>query len=253
MRRFAIIGNWKMGKTNLESEQLIQEILEKMPKTKNEVVVCPSFMALPKAVEITRCTQLKVGAQTMHYEDKGPYTGEVSAKMLTEVGVQYVIIGHSSRRSDDNETDQKINKKIKKAIECGLIPVLCVGESAKEKAQNRTYRVIKRQLQKDLEGVEDCTSIIVAYEPLWAISDGINPAPTPTIEEIATVNSGIKRVLRQMFGKEPVKKMKVLYGGSVTAENAGEIMKDRSVNGVLVGGASLNADKFVGIVRSVMK
>ncbi len=253
MRRFSIIGNWKMGKTNLETEQLIQEILEKMPKTKNDVVVCPSFLALPKAVEITNGTQLKVGAQTMHYEDKGPYTGEVSAKMLTEVGVEYVIIGHSSRRSDDNETDQKINKKIKKAIESGLIPVLCVGESAKERAQNRTYRVIKRQLQKDLDGVEDCTSIIVAYEPLWAISDGINPAPTPTIQEIATVNSGIKRVLRQMFGKEPVKKMKVLYGGSVTPDNAGEIMKDRSVNGVLVGGASLNADKFVGIVRSVMK
>ena len=124
MRRFSIIGNWKMGKTNIETEQLIQEILEKMTKTKNDVVVCPSFLALPKAVEITNGTQLKVGAQTMHYEDKGPYTGEVSAKMLTEVGVEYVIIGHSSRRSDDNETDQKINKKINMLCECGEKSVL---------------------------------------------------------------------------------------------------------------------------------
>ena len=253
MKRKVICGNWKMAKTNLESQQLIQEILEKMPKTKNEVVVCPSFMALPQAVAQTSGTQLKVGAQTMHFEDKGPYTGEVSAKMLTEVGVQYVIIGHSSRRSDDNETDAKINKKIKKAIESGLIPILCVGESSKEREQNRTYRVIKKQLIRAFEGVEDATSVIVAYEPLWAISDGVNPAQTPTIEEISAVNSGIKRVLRQIFGKEQVKQMRILYGGSVTPENSGEIMADRSVNGVLIGGASLNADKFIGIVNSAMK
>jgi triosephosphate isomerase len=242
-----------MAKTNLESQQLVQEIIEKMPKTKNDVVICPSFLALPQTVSQTEGTQVKVGAQTMHYEDKGPYTGEVSAKMLTEIGVKYVIIGHSSRRSDDNETDAKINKKIKKAVESGLIPILCVGESSKERELGRTYRVIKRQLQRDLEGIEDATSIIVAYEPLWAISDGINPAPTPTIEEIGAVNSGIKRVLRQIFGKEQVKQMRILYGGSVTPENAGEIMADRSVNGVLVGGASLNADKFIGIVNSAIK
>ena len=253
MKRLAIIGNWKMAKTNLESQQLIQEIIEKMPKTKNDVVVCPSYMAIPSAVMQTQGTQLKVGAQNMHFEDKGPYTGEISAKMLKEVGAEYVIIGHSSRRSDDNETDLKVNKKIKKAIEVGLIPVLCVGESSKERAQNRTYRVIKKQILRAFDGVEDPTSVIVAYEPLWAISDGINPAPTPTIEEIKTVNSGIKRVLRQMFGTEPVKKMRILYGGSVTPENSGEIMAERSVNGVLIGGASLNADKFVGIVRSCMK
>ena len=146
MKRLAIIGNWKMAKTNLESQQLIQEIIEKMPKTKNDVVVCPSYMAIPSAVAQTQGTQLKVGAQNMHFEDKGPYTGEISAKMLKEVGAEYVIIGHSSRRSDDNETDLKVNKKIKKAIEVGLIPVLCVGESSKERAQNRTYRVIKKQI-----------------------------------------------------------------------------------------------------------
>ena len=253
MQRLVVCGNWKMAKTNLETTALIQEIIEKMPKTKNEVVICPSFMALPSAVIQTEGTQLKVGAQTMHYDDKGPYTGEVSAKMLTEVGVQYVIIGHSSRRSDDNETDAKINKKIKKAIESGLVPIVCVGESAKEREQNRTYRVIKKQLVRALDGVEDATSVIIAYEPLWAISDGVNPAPTPTIEEINVVNSGIKRVLRQILGREQVKQMRVLYGGSVTPENAREIMAERSVNGVLVGGASLDADKFVQIVCSSMK
>lgn len=253
MRRFLICGNWKMTKTISETKELIGEILEKMPKTKNEVVVCPSYMALESACEMTEGTRVQVGAQNMHYDDKGPYTGEVSAKMLTEVGVKYVIIGHSSRRADDNDTDQKINKKIKKAIESGLIPILCVGESAKEREANRTYRVIKKQLMRDLDGVEDATSVVVAYEPLWAISDGINPAPTPTLEEINTVNSGIKRVLRQMFGKEPVKKMRVLYGGSVTPENSAEIMSIRSVNGVLIGGASLKADKFIGIVNSVVK
>lgn len=253
MKRLLIAGNWKMNKTISETEEFLTQLRERMPKTKNEVLLCPAYLSLQKACEVVSGTPIRIGAQNMHYEDKGAYTGEVSAKMLTEVGVDYVIIGHSSRRQFDNDTDEKINKKLKKALDSGLIPILCIGETAKQREQNRTYRVLKKQLTLDFEGITEPERVVVAYEPLWAISDGVNPAPTPTLEEISVVNSGIKRVLRQMYGKEPIKKMRILYGGSVGEENAKEILSERSVGGVLVGGASMNIDKWIKIIEASNK
>ncbi len=253
MKRLLIAGNWKMNKTIKETEEFFNELKERMPKTKNEVLVCPAFLSLQKATEIVSGTPIRIGAQNMHYEDKGAFTGEISPVMLKEVGVDYVIIGHSSRRQFDNDTDEKINKKLKKAIDSGFIPILCIGETLKQREQNRTYRVLKKQLTLDFEGVTEPERVVIAYEPLWAISDGIHPAQTPTLEEISNVNSGIKRVLRQMYGKEAVKKMRILYGGSVSEENAKEILNERSVSGVLVGGASMNVDKWVKIIEASNK
>ena len=250
MKRLLIAGNWKMNKTIKETEEFVSELLEKLPKTKNEVLICPPYLAIKSAKEKCEGVNLQIGAQNMHYLDNGAFTGEISGKMLQEVGVEYVIIGHSSRRTYDNETDEKINLKIKKALELGMTPILCIGENAKQREQNRTYRVLKKQLNLDLDGITELDKVVIAYEPLWAISDGVNPAPTPTIEVISAINSGIKRVLRQMFGKELVKKSRILYGGSVTGENAGEILNERSVSGVLVGGASMNVDKFVKIIEA---
>ncbi len=253
MKRYIIAGNWKMNKTIAETQDFMQQLVSRMPKTKNEVVVCPSYLSIQTAVEQCDGSKIRVGAQNLHYAQNGIFTGEISAEMLKEVGATYVIVGHSSRREFDNDTDEKINLKIKTALNNGLIPILCIGETAKQREANRTYRVLKKQLSIDLEGVEDISQVVIAYEPLWAISDGVNPAPIPTIQEIATVNSGIKRVLRQMFGKDAVKKVKILYGGSVGANNVAEIISERSVSGVLVGGASLNVDKFLGIIENSNK
>lgn len=253
MKRYLIAGNWKMNKTIAETEAFLEELKVKMPKTKNEVLICPPFLSIPKASEVASGTNIQIGAQNMHYDEKGAYTGEISAKMLKEVGVNYCIIGHSSRRSLDGETDEKINKKIKRAISSGITPILCIGETSKQRELGRTYRVLKKQLTLDLEGIEEPEAVVIAYEPLWAISDGEHPAPTPTIEEIANVNSGIKRVLRQIFGKDPVKKIRILYGGSVSGDNAKEIMDERSVSGVLVGGASMNVDKWISIIEASNK
>ena len=254
MKRYMIVGNWKMNKTIAETETFINELMPLLPvKNKNEIVICPPYLALQKAVELTTGSTVKVGAQNMHYEASGVYTGEVSAEMLQEIGVNYCIIGHSSRREFDNDTDVKINKKLMKALENGMTPILCVGETKKEKDANRTYRVLKKQLLLDFEGIQNPENIVIAYEPLWAISDGKTPAPTPTLKEIASVNSGIKRVLRQIYKPEVVKKIKILYGVSVNPSNAGEIMAERSVHGVLVGGACLVPEKYASIVKSVVK
>lgn len=253
MKKLMIVGNWKMNKTISETESFINELLPLLPKTKNEVVICPPYLSLQKAIELTSGSAVKVGAQNMHYEASGVYTGEVSAEMLQEIGVDYCIIGHSSRREFDNDTDAKINKKLTKALENGMTPILCIGETKKEKEANRTYRVLKKQLLLDFEDIQNPENVVIAYEPLWAISDGKTPAPTPTLKEIATVNSGIKRVLRQIYPAEVVKKIKILYGGSVNPSNSAEIMAERSVNGVLVGGACLVAEKFANIIKSVTK
>lgn len=251
MKNLYLIANWKMNKTIAEMEQFFEEFLPNLEGVKNRVVICPSFLGIQRAVELAKSSKVSIGAQNMHYEESGTYTGEVSAKMLNEVGAEFVIIGHSERRKNDNETNEKVNLKIKSALNNCLIPVVCVGESRKEKEQGRTYRVLKKQLVLAFDGVEDPSRVIIAYEPLWAISDGKTPAPIPTLSEIRAVNSGIKRVLRQMYSAEQVKEIKILYGGSVNAKNAYEIMSERSVNGVLIGGASLSASKFIDLIEAV--
>ena len=251
MRNLYLVANWKMNKTIAETEEFLTEFLPNVKDVKNKVIICPSFLAIAKAVELTKGTKVKIGSQNVHFEESGTYTGEVSVKMLSEVGAEYVIVGHSERRKNDNETNEKVNKKLNLALDNNIIPILCVGETAREKEQGRTYRVLKKQILLAFNEILDPTKVIIAYEPLWAISDGKTPAPTPTIEEIRSVNSGIKRVLRQIYTAEQVKEIKILYGGSVNGKNAYEIMSERSVNGALIGGASLSAQKYLDVIKAV--
>ena len=251
MRNLYLVANWKMNKTIAETEEFLTEFLPNVKDVKNKVIICPSFLAIAKAVELTKGTKVKIGSQNVHFEESGTYTGEVSIKMLSEVGAEYVIIGHSERRKNDNETNEKISKKLNLALDNNIIPILCIGETAKEKEQGRTYRVLKKQILLAFNEILDPTKVIIAYEPLWAISDGKTPAPTPTIEEIRSVNSGIKRVLRQIYTAEQVKEIKILYGGSVNGKNAYEIMSERSVNGALIGGASLSVQKYLDVIKAV--
>lgn len=252
MKNKIIAGNWKMNKTIKETE-LFFEVFTKdfNTKTKNKVIICPSFLSIQKAVELVKDLPIAIGAQNMHYSEPTIYTGEVNAEMLTEVGVKYAIIGHSSRRENDNDNNERINKKLHACIDANITPILCVGENKKERDMGRTYKVIKKQLTEAFDDIEEPSKVIVAYEPIWAISDGKAPVDPPTMEEISSVVSGIRRVLKQLYEKDAVKGVNVLYGGSVTEKNALEIMSIKNVNGVLVGGASLKPEKFNGIIKAV--
>lgn len=252
MKNLYIIGNWKMNKTQKETEAFFDGLLPNFNmKTKNKVVICPPYLSIEKASILASGTPIEIGAQNVSVDNGGLLTGEVNADMLNEVGAKYVIVGHSSRRTELNETNEQINKKIIASIEAGLIPVLCVGENKKEHELGRTYKVIKKQLVSAFDDMFEPNKVIIAYEPLWAISDGKTPAPIPTTEEISSVSSGIRRVLKQLYDKDELKGLAVLYGGSVNSSNAESIMSIKNINGVLIGGASLSADKFNAIIKQV--
>ena len=252
MKNMYIIGNWKMNKTIKATEQFFESFLNDFNnKTKNHVIICPSFLSLQKAIELTSETNVKIGAQNVHYAEDGIYTGEVSTEMLSEIGVEYCIIGHSSRREDALESNEVINKKINACLDAGITPILCVGETKKDKDMGRTYKVLKKQIVTAFDDVLEPNKVIIAYEPIWSISDGKTPGKTPTVEEISSASSGIRRVLKQMFDKDQLKGLAVLYGGSVGASNALEIMSIKNINGVLIGGASLVPDKLNAIIKAV--
>ena len=252
MKNLYIIGNWKMNKTIKGTREFFEDFdAEFNAKTKNHVVICPPFMAIPTACEMAENKIYKIGAQNVHYSENTIYTGEISTAMLNDVGVTYAIVGHSSRREDALETNETINKKIIACLEAGITPVLCIGENKKDKDMGRTYKVLKKQLVGAFDDVSEPTKVIIAYEPIWAISDGKTLAPTPTTEEISGVSSGIRRVMKQLYDKDSIKGLNVLYGGSVSASNANEIMSIKNINGVLVGGASLDPNKFNAIIKAV--
>ena len=252
MKNMIIAGNWKMNKTIKETELFFEVFFKDFnEKTKNKIIICPSFLSISKAKELTEGKPIMIGAQNIHYGEPTSFTGEVSAEMLAEVGVSHAIVGHSSRREFDNDFPERVNKKLIASIDAGITPILCVGETKKEKDLGRTYKVLKKQLTTAFDDIENPSSVIIAYEPIWAISDGKTPAPTPSLEEISAAVSGIRRVLKQLYDASLVKGIKVLYGGSVTEKNANEIMSIKNVNGVLVGGASLKPEKFNGIIKAV--
>ena len=252
MKNLYIIGNWKMNKTIKATKEFFETFSADFnEKTKNHAVICPPFMALPTACDLATDKKFEIGAQNVHYSEDGIYTGEISTEMLNEVGVKYVIIGHSSRREDALETNEVINKKITACLEAGITPILCVGETRKDKEMGRTYKVLKKQLVTAFDDVLEPNKVIIAYEPIWAISDGKSLAQTPTTDEISGASSGIRRVMKQLFDKDAIKGLNVLYGGSVSPANANEIMSIKNINGVLVGGASLNPDKFNAIIKAV--
>src|SRR3954451_4088454 len=248
MRRPFIAGNWKLKNTIAEAEALIGALLPRVGAVDDvDVVVCPSFLALQAAVDSTRGSAVAVYAQTMHQADMGAYTGEVSAPMLAEIDVQGVILGHSERRQNYNETDRALQQKVPKALAAGLTPILCVGETEEERERGDTERRLRHQVQEGLEKVplDRLADVVVAYEPVWAIGTGLTATPEQAQEAIAFV-----RALVQGFDKEAGNQVRGLYAGSLSAENAGEILSQPDVDGGLIGGASLDAESFAAIVEA---
>ncbi|MBE7020309.1 MAG: triose-phosphate isomerase [Ruminococcaceae bacterium] len=246
MRKKLIAGNWKMNKTVSESIVLIKELCEKINNPACDVAICVPYTSLSTAVEMTKDSVIGVGAQNLHFCDSGAYTGEISADMLTEIGVSYVIIGHSERRQYYAETDETVNSKIKKALEKKLIPIVCVGESLEERESNKTFDLVKTQVVKALEGLsdEDMLKVVFAYEPIWAIGTG----KTATSEQANEVCKFIRDCIEELYTKDIADKVIILYGGSMNAKNAEELLAQSDVDGGLIGGASLKAEDFSAII-----
>lgn len=242
-----IVGNWKMNKTPEEAEQLINSIKIQLDGSACEVVLCVPFVDLHIARETTRGTEIKIGAQNCHFEQSGAYTGEISAKMLKSLSVEYVILGHSERRAHFNESDEMINKKIKAALAEGLNVIFCVGETLRDRELNITSEKISMKVKVGLAGVsaEELQNVSVAYEPVWAIGTG----KTATKELANEVCGEIRERLASLYGEETASEVRILYGGSVNAENAHDLLSMENIDGGLIGGASLNADEFSQIIN----
>jgi triosephosphate isomerase len=243
-----IAGNWKMHKTVSEAEAFIQALLPRVSTADGvDVAVCPSFLALGVMVDSTRGSRVQVFAQNMHQADSGAFTGEVSAPMLVDVGVQGVILGHSERREHFGESDRALQLKVPVALDAGLVPILCVGESEEERERGDTERKLRHQVQEDVQRVqtERLGDVVIAYEPIWAIGTGLVATPDQAQEAIAFV-----RALVADRSPEQAERSRVLYGGSVNGENAADLLALPDVDGVLVGGASLEVDSFAAIVAA---
>lgn len=248
-RKTVIAGNWKMNMTPSQTKALIEEMKPLVGKAKwCDVVLCVPFVDITAAVKATKGSKIAVGAQNMHAELHGPYTGEVSAEMLKEMGVKYVIIGHSERRQYFAEADTDCNKKVLSAIENGLRPILCVGESLIEREQGVTIEKIRMQVKIALNGVktEEIKRVVIAYEPIWAIGTG----KTATAEQANEVCSAIRDCLRELYGARAARAITVQYGGSMNAKNAEELLAQPDVDGGLIGGASLKSADFATIVNA---
>lgn len=247
MRRKVIAGNWKMNMLPNEAINFIQGLSEKVKDTENEVVLCVPYTDIFYSVLNAQGTNIKIGAQNMHWEEKGAYTGEVSAEMLKAVGVEYVIIGHSERRQYFAETDETVNQKLKKALSVGLRPIVCVGETLEQREQGITMQVITKQTEKALEGLEasEVEKVIIAYEPIWAIGTG----KTATKEDANDAVKQIREKIAEKYGQNTANGVIIQYGGSVKAANAKELFEMSDIDGGLVGGASLKVEEFSNIVN----
>ena len=249
MRKKVIAGNWKMNMLPNEVLAYIEEFIPLVKDTKNEVILCVPYTDLFYALLSAQNTNIKIGAQNMHWEEKGAYTGEVSAKMLKAIGVEYVIIGHSERRSYFNETDESVNKKIKAAFENELKPIVCVGETLEEREAGKTADIITNQTRLALDGLssEQVKNTIIAYEPIWAIGTG----KTATSEDANNSIKEIRKEIEKIYGKDVAECVIIQYGGSVKSSNAKELFSTSDIDGGLVGGASLVPDEFAKIVNSI--
>ena len=247
MRRKVIAGNWKMNMLPNEAINFIQELAPLVKDTKNEVILCVPYIDLFYALLHVQGTNIKIGAQNMHWEEKGAYTGEVSAPMLKSIGVEYVIIGHSERRQYFAETDETVNKKIKSALAHGLKPIVCVGETLEQRENGQTEQIVTSQVEKAFEGIpaSELEKIIVAYEPIWAIGTG----KTATKEDANSTIMQIRKKIAEMYGQNEANGVIIQYGGSVKSANAKELFEMSDIDGGLVGGASLKADEFEKIVN----
>lgn len=247
MRKPIIAGNWKMHKTINEAISFIEELRPLVQDSKCEVVVCPTFLSLPAVVEACKNTNIMVGAQNMHFEEQGAFTGEVSPSMLTGLGVKYVIIGHSERRQYFNETDETVNKKLKAAFNNSLIPILCVGESLNERESGITEEVISTQIKLDLKEIssDNVNNMIIAYEPIWAIGTG----RTATADDANETIGFIRNTIENLYGKNIAANVRIQYGGSVKPSTIKEQMGKEHIDGGLIGGASLKAQDFAAIIN----
>lgn len=247
MRRKVIAGNWKMNMLPNEAMEFIEKFTPLVKDTQNEVILCVPYTDLFYALLNVQETNIKIGAQNMHFEESGAYTGEISAKMLKSINVEYVIIGHSERRQYFNETDETVNKKIKAAFENDLKPIVCVGETLEEREAGKTIEIITNQTQKALEGLtnEQVASIIIAYEPIWAIGTG----KTATSEDAEESIKSIRKKIEEIYGQNVAQRVIIQYGGSVKSSNAKELFEMPDIDGGLVGGASLKPDEFAKIVN----
>ncbi len=247
MRKNLIAGNWKMNKLPSETGAFVKEVIEATKGAQCDVVVCTPFVCLPMAVEAAKGSHVKVGAENLHFEDKGAFTGEVSADMLVDLGVEYVIIGHSERRQYFAETDETVNKKTIKALEKGLKPIVCVGESLEERETGVTMEVIGKQVKLAYQNIsaDDAKKVIIAYEPIWAIGTG----KTATADQAEEVCGAIREVVKGLYGADVADAVIVQYGGSMKGSNAAELLSKENIDGGLIGGASLKAADFAEITK----
>ncbi len=241
-----IVANWKMNKTTKECLEFLSEI--KLKSRKVEVVICPPFTLLQTLSKKLKTKKIAIGAQNMYYKKEGAFTGEISPAMLAEFNVKYVILGHSERRNVFGENNELINKKVLSAIENNIVPILCVGEKKEEREAKDTKKVIEYQLQSCLKSVEKekMAKVVIAYEPVWAIGTGENATP----EQAEEVHDFIRHVLLGLYDEKAGEQIRILYGGSVNEENAKGFLDKKTVNGLLVGGKSLDAKSFLAIINS---
>lgn len=251
MRKYIIAGNWKMNKNLSEAIQLVSDLkIELNGKNLNaEVVVAPPFISLEAVKTLIKDTDIKLGAQNTHSVDSGAFTGEVSADMLKSVGCEYVILGHSERRTIFGESDEFINQKVKQALKNNLTPILCCGESLEERENGTTFKVVEQQIKTCLNNLseEEIKNTVIAYEPIWAIGTG----KTATPEQAQEVHEFIRNLLVKLTSVETAQEITIQYGGSVNAKNAKDLLSKPDIDGALVGGACLKADSFREIILSV--
>ena len=248
MRKKVIAGNWKMNMLPGEAIEFITELTPLVKDSKNEVILCVPYTDLFYSLLTAQDTKIKIGAQNMHWEEKGAYTGEISGQMLKCIGVEYVIIGHSERRQYFAETDETVNKKVKAALSNNLKPIICVGETLKQREEGKQQEIITTQTHLALEGLneEQLKNVMIAYEPIWAIGTG----KTATSEDANNAIKSIRNQIENDFGKRAAEETIILYGGSVKPENSKELFSMSDIDGGLVGGASLKAEEFVKILST---
>lgn len=247
MRKPIIAGNWKMHNTVSESLDLVNGLIPLVKDASCEVVVCPTFTSLYPVIEAAKGTNIAVGAQNMHFEEKGAFTGEISPNMLRDMGVKYVILGHSERREYFKEDDALINKKVKAAFNYDLVPILCVGETLSEREEGRTNTKLEGQINAGLQGLTDeqVASMVIAYEPIWAIGTG----KTATSSEANDTIKFVRETVKALYGDNTSSAVRIQYGGSVKPSTIKEQMAESDIDGALVGGAALKAEDFSGIVN----
>ncbi|MFH1239403.1 MAG: triose-phosphate isomerase [bacterium] len=248
MRRPVLAGNWKMNKKIEEAVKLATELKAKLGEVKDrDIIICPPYTSLGKVRDVIKDSNIKMGAQDLFWEEKGAFTGEVSGPMLKDAGCDYVIIGHSERRQYFGETDESVNKKMKAAFNFGIIPIVCVGETLKQREENITFKVVEKQIHEGIKGLDENSvpKLIVAYEPVWAIGTG----KTATPEQAEEVHKFIRQTLKRIYGDGDAHSIRILYGGSVTPANIAGLMNQEDIDGGLVGGASLDTESFIKLVN----